>query len=183
MGGTRQSQNLNPGGLTQPQPERGGYDHLRTDRDCGHPATSQAPPTAGTTWASTGCPVAIRGLWQRLCGLGHKTLPSTESCSTNGKGTRTPDGAKRGSRAEEVPASHKGVHLCCTQECNLSANQKAEATPKALQLVRERSERTKHKGLGGQSPSRKSLRAWLLIRSRPPEQSISPLCITCLHLC
>lgn len=22
--------------------------------------------------------------WQRLCGLGHKTLPSAESCSTNG---------------------------------------------------------------------------------------------------
>lgn len=91
----------------------------------------------------------------------------TESRSTNGKGTRTPDGAKRGSRAEEAPASHRGVHLCCAQKCNLSANQKAEATPKALQLVRERSARTKHKGLGGQRPRTNSLRAWLLIALDP----------------
>lgn len=119
---------LEPGGHTpQLSPDQRGVASgtLRTDRACGPGGggpTSQAPHTAVSIWASRGCAAAAG------CSAAAAPRPggqeaSPVSCSTNGKGTRTQNGAKRG------PEGRSGCIYAAPQNLARQLVRKAEATP------------------------------------------------------
>lgn len=133
--------------------------HLRTDRSWGHPATGQAPPDGRDHLGLHGVTCGHKETLAGAGAMGTRHVPQ-QRAAQQGKGVRTPDGAKRGS-PEAEPECHRGVHLCGTQGIEPVSQSESRGNSQALRLVsaqrRVRGPRGRHEGLQARPQDKRPL--------------------------